>query len=194
MQGNLHSRPKTTDLFFMWVFWADFKALLKAVFSHIWKFLGDMTCDKTLCSWESNSTLWFSINFLIIFFFTKQTNTHFFFYFSTITGSSDIRGGTCDSLPGVHKGTNRHSSKVCLQLIYDIVHLRKEYVPCLQPIYIMWKVGTVTLLMIIYNSLILQPKISEYTAYTGYKVEIEERMFRKGYIDLIKPIARPIVV
>ena len=60
----------------------------------------------------------------------------------------------------------------------DIVH-------CLQPIYIMLQVGTITYFMIVDNILMLHLGISAYTAYTGYKGYIEKDMFTEGYIHLI---------
>ena len=48
-----------------------------------------------------------------------------------------------------------------------------DYVHCLQPIYTMFQVSTTTNLMFTDNTLILHPKISLYTAYSGYKEKLE---------------------
>ena len=52
--------------------------------------------------------------------------------------------------------------------------------------YIMSQDGTITNFMIIDNIIILNLKVSRYTAYTGYKGEIENDMFSKGHIHLIR--------
>ena len=54
-----------------------------------------------------------------------------------------------------------------------------DYVHCLQPIYTMFQVSTTTNLMFTDNTLILHPKISLYTAYSGYKEKLEGTW--KGY-------------
>ena len=56
----------------------------------------------------------------------------------------------------------------------------KDNVHCLQPIYIMLQVVTITYLMITDNTLILQLEITAYTAYTGYKGKIEVGIFQRA--------------